>query len=95
MRILGYILLIYGFIVVAGGQATSKKMALYTFSQRRGELAAKETFTKNEVEGALLGTALSVASRCRGSIIGPFSMIAGGVLLDIARRKKKEKNPAS
>ena len=90
MRILGYILLIYGFIVVALGQATFKKTALHTFSQQRDELAAKETFAKNDVEAALWTTAFSVASRCRGSSIGPVSMIAGGVLLDMARRRKKE-----
>jgi len=90
MCILGYILLIYGFIVIGLGQATYKKTALHTLSQRRDELAAKETFTKSEVENALLATALSVAYHCRGSSIGLFSMIAGGVLLDTARRRKIE-----
>jgi hypothetical protein len=89
MRVLGYFLLIYGFIIVVVGQATSKKTALHTLSQRRAELAAKETFTKNEVEAALLNTALSVDFHCRGSSIGPFSMIAGGILLDVAKRRKK------
>ncbi len=90
MRILGYILLIYGFIVVALGQATNKKTAIHTLSQRTNDLAAKDTFTKKEVEAAIWTTAFSVASRCRGSSIGPFSMLAGGVMLDIARRRKKE-----
>ena len=90
MRILGYILLIYGFIVIGLGQATSKTTALHALSQHRNALAAKETFTKSEVEGALLTTALSVAYHCRGSSIGLFSMVAGGVLLDIARRRKIE-----
>jgi hypothetical protein len=90
MRILGYILLIYGFIVIGLGQATYKMTALHTLSQRRNELAAKETFTKSEVTDAMLSTALSVANRCRGSSLGLFSTIAGGVLLDIARRRKIE-----
>lgn len=72
MRILGYILLIYGFIVIGLGRANSKTTALHTLSQHRDDLAAKETFTKSEVEGALLATTLSVAYHCRGGFIGLF-----------------------
>lgn len=95
MRILGYILLICGFIVIMLGQAIFLKTALAVYSQSRKELAAKDTFSKDEVETALLNTAKSAAYHSSGSPIGPISMIAGGVLLDVARRRKKEAASAS
>lgn len=88
MRILGYILLVGGFLFLAALQVMSKQAALAVVMQQRQHLSKQESFTPKQVDDAVYQAAFDTRGMLSSTAAPAAVMLCGGVLLDRAKRRR-------
>jgi hypothetical protein len=88
MRILGFILLICGFVSLLLTEMRRYQMPLDLAAAQSKSLPAKESYSKQELDDAIRRAALSGSGLARGVATSGLIMLAGGIVLDRARRRR-------
>ena len=94
MRIVGYILLVAGFLVLLGPQLGLVQSAISIAYKQATRLPTKDSYTRNEVRDVAMSAALSVARAVPSGIVPGLMMLVGAVLVDQARRRAIRKMTA-
>jgi len=90
MRITGYILLMLGFLWLLVHGAGAREQAGGSVAWADERLPKQETFTHRQVIDAMSEAAFAARETFPG-VEGPASiMVCGGVLLDLAKRKRAQ-----
>ena len=94
MRILGYVLLLAGFAGLMAPHLGLVQDAISIAYERSSRLPDKDSYTKQELADVVTGAALSVARGAPSGVVPGLMMLAGGVLVDEARRRALRKMAA-
>jgi len=89
MRIVGFILLVGGFLFLSGNAAMSKKGSLVVMWKHSKELPKQENFTRDQVDNAISRVAFDMSRHISFMAWPAVVMLGGGILLDRARHRKK------
>ncbi len=90
MRILGYILLVVGFLFLAALQVMSKQAALAAIMQQRQHLSKEVSFTPQQVDEAVYQAAFDTRKMLSSTAAPAAVMLCGGILLDRANRRRRD-----
>jgi hypothetical protein len=90
MRILGYILLIGGFLFLVMYQVMSKQAALVVIWQQREHLPKQDSFTPKQVDDVIEKVAFDTRRMLSVFAVPAVIMLCGGVLLDRASRRRHD-----
>jgi len=88
MRILGYILLAFGLVSLLITEMRRYQAPLDMSSALIEKLPDKASYTKQELQEAVRGAALSGAGLARGVATSGVLMMVGGILLDTLGRRR-------
>lgn len=89
MRILGYLLLVLGFVYLVLFAACAHKRSIVALGHHLGELPKQETFARKEVERVIWKASFYGEQPFARTAVPALLMLCGGILLDTARRRQK------
>jgi hypothetical protein len=90
MRILAYAMLISGFIWICFDEFIKiGPVQREVFTKIDDKLSQQQTFTLREVRGTVSDTIQTYGHLLPSFYIGAFLMLGGGIVLDIAGRRKR------
>ena len=88
MRKLGYLLLIVGFASVLMQASGRIKHAAWVAREQREALPQQVSFSRQQVEEAILRTALASRESDAAAILPGALIVCGGILLDRVKAKR-------
>jgi hypothetical protein len=89
VRKLGYLLLIVGFAAVMHLASSRISHALWVAQEQRQVLPQQDTFTRKQVEDAIVQATLANRQSGVAAVLPGFLMLCGAVLLDRAKAHRK------
>lgn len=95
MRILSYTMLIVGFVWICFCQFAIRPIMRDVGFAKAGRIPKQESYKSQDVLTAVHDTAADMADRMSSFYIGALIMLGGGVVLDMAGRRKRAHNDAA
>jgi len=90
MRKTGYTLLILGFVFICWAQGAFYAVGKAETYEHSHKIPAQQSYTLEDVQNAIRDALISYASKQPPHYIGALFMLVGGILLDVAGRRKQK-----
>ena len=96
MRLLGYILLIGGFVAINWKMGQAREIIYGACHEQEQRMAQQQSYSHDEVRLAMVNAASTTWDRTAPWFVKPgFVMIIGGFLLDMAARQRRGRDNAA
>jgi 3-dehydroquinate synthetase len=89
MRLIAHAMLILGFVWICFCQFEIRPIMRIVGVTQAGKIPKQESYKSQDVVAAVHDTAVEMADRIPSFYIGALIMLGGGVILDMATRRKR------
>lgn len=90
IRIIGYLLHIWGFICLVLSAASAHKSSVMPLRHHLSKLPKQETFAREEVGEIIWRASFDREQPFARAVVPPLLMLYGGILLDKGSRRRKD-----